>query len=196
MRNRKQTLLHLKGSLTEKSLEPQLQMTPTPVWAFASNQRTSVVLIWQSEFWTHFTQNFQFHNKNKLNATAVYIKKFIFLQFLVSKLTHSISLRIIHFILKTFNLFRKSHRLQYQNKLHSDFRVFQHKTWLPHVIHQSVNTRDRMDCQQFQSKLKVGFSGFLLGAPYCSRWGNHCSVFFKNPTKQCKLGWPLVQWKP
>lgn len=26
---------------------------------------------------------FRFHNKNKLNATAVYVKKFIFLQFLL-----------------------------------------------------------------------------------------------------------------
>lgn len=67
-----------------------------------------------------------------------------------------------------------------------DIRIFQHRTlcfimlyiklWTHTTgwIFSSFKTRDWIFIQS------------LFGAPYCSGWGNHCSVFFfQNPTKQC-----------
>lgn len=83
--------------------------------------------------------------------------------------------------------FYKKQSLQYQKYFHSDFRIFQHKPPSYDTSVWRVKIHDKMFCQQFQSKLnRLDFQS-LFGAPYCSRWGNHCSVFFKiQPNNECQ----------
>lgn len=46
-----------------------------------SNLSTRTKGSWR--FWSEMKNHVQFHKKNKFNATDVFIKKFIFLQFVV-----------------------------------------------------------------------------------------------------------------
>lgn len=103
-------------------------------------------------------------------------KKFIFLQFLVSNLTNSISLRMIYFLLKTF--FKKIHGRFQHFPTPNIFVSMLYITFWTHMTGWIVNSFNQNSRLDFQS---------LFGAPYCSGWRNHCSVFFKiQPNNACQ----------
>lgn len=111
--------------------------------------------------------------------------KFIFISFLVS-------------FSETLHLFKKLHRIQHQNKLHTDFRILQHNTddFMSHIKLWANST------QRFLYSFSQNSSGWIFSDPshffgcteLCEVWKPRLCLF-QNPTKQwkwrsrCDLWW-------